>query len=123
MPAVAEPRRVQLRRTRGYRKPPNAVVVARPSRWGNEFAVGEEVTLDMGGYVHAFIVRDRGHAVNLYEMWQVDGALRAAARAELAGRDLACWCPLSDANGGPVPCHADVLLRLANENAGAHLDT
>ena len=29
-------------------------------------------------------------------------------RAEVAGRDLACWCPLDS------PCHADVLLELAN---------
>ncbi|WP_087483552.1 DUF4326 domain-containing protein [Brachybacterium massiliense] len=33
---------------------------------------------------------------------------RAAVRAELAGRDLMCWCPLDQ------PCHADVLLELAN---------
>jgi hypothetical protein len=31
------------------------------------------------------------------------------ARAELRGHDLACWCPLDQ------PCHADVLLELANE--------
>lgn len=31
--------------------------------------------------------------------------------AELAGRDLACWCPLDQ------PCHADVLLELANGGA------
>jgi hypothetical protein len=35
----------------------------------------------------------------------------AAAREELAGRDLACWCPLDQ------PCHADVLLHLANPTA------
>ncbi len=29
-------------------------------------------------------------------------------RRELAGRDLACWCPLDG------PCHADVLLEVAN---------
>jgi hypothetical protein len=29
-------------------------------------------------------------------------------RRELAGRDLCCWCPLDD------PCHADVLLEVAN---------
>ena len=29
-------------------------------------------------------------------------------RRELAGRDLACWCPLDE------PCHADVLLEVAN---------
>jgi hypothetical protein len=28
--------------------------------------------------------------------------------AELLGKDLACWCPLGQ------PCHADVLLELAN---------
>lgn len=30
------------------------------------------------------------------------------ARYELAGRDLCCWCALSQ------PCHADVLLEIAN---------
>lgn len=34
-----------------------------------------------------------------------------ALRATLAGRDLACWCSLS------LPCHADVLLELANGDA------
>lgn len=29
-------------------------------------------------------------------------------RRELAGKNLACWCPLDQ------PCHADVLLELAN---------
>jgi hypothetical protein len=32
-------------------------------------------------------------------------------RRELAGRDLACWCDLDQ------PCHADVLLELANGGA------
>ena len=62
------PQRIQLRRTAGWRKPPGAVVVARPTRWGNPFAF----------------------------------------RAALAGHDLACWCPLDG------PCHADVLLEIAN---------
>ena len=35
-------------------------------------------------------------------------------RAELAGKDLVCWCPLTDEHGNRVPCHADVLLELAN---------
>ena len=38
-------------------------------------------------------------------------------RAELAGHDLMCWCPLEDAAGYRVPCHADVLLELANGGA------
>lgn len=36
---------------------------------------------------------------------------QAEIRAELAGHDLACWCPLDQA------CHADVLLELANGGA------
>jgi hypothetical protein len=32
----------------------------------------------------------------------------------LRGHDLACWCPLVDADGNHVPCHADILLELAN---------
>ena len=34
--------------------------------------------------------------------------------AELRGKDLARWCPLEDEHGNRVPCHADVLLELAN---------
>lgn len=33
----------------------------------------------------------------------------------LAGHDLVCWCPLFDKDGNRVPCHADVLLELANQ--------
>lgn len=36
-------------------------------------------------------------------------------RAELAGHDLACWCPLEDEHGHRVPCHADILLEIANQ--------
>jgi hypothetical protein len=32
----------------------------------------------------------------------------ADVRRELGGRDLACWCPPGE------PCHADVLLEVAN---------
>lgn len=35
-------------------------------------------------------------------------------RFDLAGHDLACWCPLVDADGLPVPCHGAVLLQRAN---------
>ena len=91
-----QPRRIQLRRTRGWRKPDGAIVVARPTRWGNPFPV---------------IDGNREFAVVLYRSWLT---LHPQARhlrddlATLAGHDLACWCPLDQL------CHADVLLRLAN---------
>jgi hypothetical protein len=53
-------------------------------------------------------VHTRADAVAAYEL-DGDLDLIAAARRDLAGRDLACWCPEG------VPCHGDVLLRWATE--------
>jgi hypothetical protein len=96
------PERVQLSRRKGWRMPANTVRVSRPSAWGNPFAMGgiDPVT---GGSI-----ADRARAVALFEQ-TVDPAMVARARAELKGRNLACWCPLDS------PCHADVLLRIAND--------
>ena len=92
-----EPRRIKLQRTRGWRTPDNTVVVARPTRWGNPFVPGTPG------------IPDRAEAVRRYRaMIAADAALQAAAREALRGRNLACWCPLDG------PCHADVLLELAN---------
>ena len=41
-----------------------------------------------------------------------------SALPDLAGRDLACWCPLEGEHGNRVPCHADVLLEIANRGDG-----
>jgi hypothetical protein len=80
---------------------PDAVIVARPSKWGNPFPVSP---------------RGRDHAVGAFRALLRDGQARAHVgypepdeiRDELAGKDLACWCALDQ------PCHADVLLELAN---------
>lgn len=104
--------RVQMRRDRPWRKDhPEAVIVARPTRWGNPFKVGARYMTAKSGHA---IVRDRAHAVELFR------ASRHARRpdiAELRGKDLACWCPLDQ------PCHADVLLEIANRPIGAVEDT
>jgi Domain of unknown function (DUF4326) len=93
---MAVPRRIQLRRAKGWRKPPGAVVVARPSKWGNPFPVA---------------VYGRDEAIRLYREYLLANQDLAAACVELAGRDLACWC----APG--LACHADVLLAVANREA------
>jgi hypothetical protein len=96
------PQRIQLSRKKGWRLPPGVVVVARPTRWGNPFrAVAPNP-------------ESRAVAVARYRKWVFSGAgkaTRAAARECLAGRDLACWCPI----GGP--CHADALMEIANAPA------
>ena len=102
------PRRIQLSRARGYRKPEGAIVVSRPSVFGNPFAVNATTT--------------REQAVARYRDWIVNGHGSMATTQrhelrrrlpELRGHDLACWCPLPEP-GEPDVCHAAVLLELAN---------
>ncbi|MFF7250430.1 DUF4326 domain-containing protein [Embleya sp. NPDC008237] len=100
-PPPRYPERVQRRRTKGWRMPPGAIYVGRGSVWGNPFRT---------------IGLDRQQAVEQYEKDLArNPELVAAARTRLRGHPLACWCPLVDDKGEPVPCHVDVLLRIANE--------
>lgn len=89
------PQRIQLRRTKGWRKPPDTVVVSRPSRWGNPFSV--------------VAYGPRG-AVRKYRRWlQTMIAAGEIDLGPLRGKNLACWC------APDAPCHADVLLDIANQ--------
>jgi hypothetical protein len=107
----AAPRRIQLRRSRGWRKPVGTIVVARPGRWGNPFPVDASGRLPNSA-------RDRRESVERFRAALAGGTVDYPSTQEivtaLAGHDLACWCPLLDGDGRPVPCHADVLLEIAN---------
>ena len=74
--------------------PTKITYVARPSKWGNPFKIGRDGTRE------EVIERYRQHLEEHPE-------LKEAARRELRGKHLACWC-------APLPCHADVLLEVAN---------
>jgi hypothetical protein len=90
------PQRFQRSRRKGARLPAGVVVVTRPTKWGNPHP------LELG----------REEAVLRYHEDLLAGRLAVTvehARRELRGRDLACYCPLDE------PCHADVLLAVANE--------
>lgn len=102
------PKRVQLRRSKGWRKPEGAVVVARPTRWGNPWRVGEPGVRTAAEAVAHFRERLVGPRASFYcETTSHMGRIRANI-GDLRGKDLCCWCPLDQ------PCHADVLLELAN---------
>lgn len=117
---MTAPQRIQLRRTKGWRKPPGAVVVARPSKWGNPYRIvrgprgftvrSDDSVIGTFDTVDAAFGMGAAHwAVQAYKLHLGrNPELRAAIRAELAGRDLACWCPPGQ------ECHADVLLDIAN---------
>jgi hypothetical protein len=104
------PERIQLRRTKGWRMPDNTVKVDRTTKWGNPFVVGKS------GGMYTAKVTDRRHAYLLFKSIAVDNAkLITDARAELRGKNLACWCPKAD----PYEdcCHAAVLLEIANSTS------
>ena len=96
-------KRIQLKRSKGWTMPPGAVKVDRTTRWGNPFTVADCGTAAVAVANHGRWMRG--------EIPAPGGGSppdAAAIRTALAGRDLACWCPA----GGP--CHADLLLRIAN---------
>ena len=117
--------RIQLRRTKGWRMPPNTVKVARPTSWGNPFRTGDRAA-DVAAYERCVSTWPVPHE-NL-AAWQEAGGSTVmlvflAARvqtilASLRDKNLACWCPLVDENGDRVPCHADVLLALVSTTFG-----
>ena len=97
------PHRVQLKRSAGWKMPANTVKVDRTTRWGNPFTVAEYGSVAAAVAQHGRWMRGEIAAPGGVEPPSAD-TLRAAP----AGRNLACWCAL---NG---PCHADLLLALAN---------
>jgi hypothetical protein len=103
------PQRIRLSRAKGWRKPAGAIVVTRPTKWGNPYKVGESVHVGPAWAGRDTIVRDRAHAVELYRAWLFNQRRADYLIPELAGHDLCCWCPLDQ------PCHADVLLDIANQ--------
>lgn len=87
------PKRIQRKRTKGWRMPEGTVYVGRGSRWGNPFTRVNSGRVDP-------ILRFACETAPLLDV------------SALRGKDLACWCPLDQ------PCHADVLLELANKERG-----
>jgi hypothetical protein len=96
-------KRIQLKRSKGWTMPPGAVKVDRTTRWGNPFTVADCGTA-------AVAVANHGRWMRGEDPWRrAAGAARRGGDQDRArGRDLACWCPAAG------PCHADLLLRIAN---------
>lgn len=115
------PCRVQLKRTKGWKMPPNTVKVTRPGIWGNPFihknaAVAVEAyrrlisggtqSFEMGPGKLQFA--KNCHPSTLH--WAYADFVKTY-KHQLRGKNLACWCRLDQ------PCHADVLLEISNRDA------
>jgi len=103
-----KPQRIQRSRAKGCRMPENTVYVGRPSKWGNPFRIGVPNADD------CMTCADAAEAVLKYrsELTTFRGGFTGLTvveiQRELRGKHLACFCPLDQ------PCHADVLLEIAN---------
>lgn len=107
-----KPVRIQRKRIKGWRMPKGAVYVGRPSWFGNPY-----VHNDPAVAVQAFreflagdfrFVPGLGLANGYSAQGKAESFAMLARARELRGKNLACWCHLDQ------PCHADVLLELAN---------
>jgi hypothetical protein len=78
---------------RDYHTRENTAYVGRPSKWGNPFVIGRDGTRD--------------EVISKYRAYLMLNQPLFDKLGELRGKDLICWC-------APEPCHADVLLELAN---------
>lgn len=118
---MSKPIRIQLSRKKGWKMPPNTVKVDRTTKWGNPFPVTAKQ--DTKTVVRVFNAIMRGSQAKVYDSCKDEngesnplGGLQLLlwrnttlkALPELRGKNLACWCKPGD------PCHADVLLKLAN---------
>lgn len=117
--------------------PENTISVTRPGEFGNPFKIGRYFMIgDPDGNRHGIfrmtycqsleapeialrkgftLIKSAAHAVEWYRRYRSIVPLRPEEVAQLRGKNLACFCPLFDKDGNRVPCHADVLLELANK--------
>ena len=110
------PKRIQRKRTKGWKMPAGAVYVGRPTKWGNEWTMSDARAWGIP------VEQRQGWLAKKYRLDLLHGCAgnfeetvtKADVRRELRGKDLCCWCPLVDSEGRPVPCHAHVLLEVAN---------
>ena len=84
--------------------PENTVYVGRLSKFGNPCSIKDSGSPEQAVEDFRYYMGVDDDAPEHFGK-----ALRERAIKELRGKNLACWCSLDG------PCHADVLLEIANE--------
>lgn len=105
------PERIQLKRTKGWRMPPNTVKVDRTTRFGNPYLPGDHFGAKRAVWLFRLWLNIPPHfGIRPQEChWDQERRDRLLLSLELLrGKNLACWCALD------APCHADVLLEMSN---------
>lgn len=108
-----KPQRIQRKRSKGWKMPANTVYVGRGSRWGNPFKVGEHGTAAecVKKYADEALPYTHRPPHNTLHDFYISAAFIEDVQHELRGKNLACWCAID------APCHAEVLLQIANEKS------
>lgn len=121
------PKRIQRKRTKGWKAPEGAVAVTRGTKWGNPFKVGG--WFKMGNGLSRFswlrclvddpeerkgftLIENAKMAVDWHAHYLIIYPPKESDLAEIRGHDLMCFCALDQ------PCHADILLEIANSWGG-----
>lgn len=106
------PHRVQLKRSKSWRMPDNTVKVDRSTHYGNSFEFRENCkswSVTGPGFSRSGLLSKAEAitaSVDAYRKWAEAGHIPDVSA--LRGKNLSCWCALDG------PCHADILLELAN---------
>ena len=93
-----KPKRIQRKRTKGWRMPEGVVYVGRGSKWGNPFRI-EDMTEPTPDKRFNAVLAFKASILKRHE----------EIKNDLRGKDITCWCGLAQS------CHADVLLEIANK--------
>jgi hypothetical protein len=137
-----KPKRIQRKRTKGWKMPENTVMVGRPGKFGNPFRDIKDMVYyyserrqrqRIDPWVFYGMKREEVNCISLFEIGCNDPAkIRAMVGGydgilieryfnriklslmHLKGKDLACWCKIVDKNNNYIQCHADILLSLSN---------
>jgi len=117
-----KPKRIQRKRTKGWRMPEGAVSCTRPGKYGNPFVIGGYFRMGDGrpgfSYLQCLskelagpgytLIETAAQAVEWFREYRKRYPFHPDDLAALRGKDLACFCALDQ------PCHVDVLLEVAN---------
>lgn len=104
---MENPIRLQRKRTKGFKLVSHNglenIMVGRPSKYGNPYQIGKKY--------QGFLVENNKDAVDLFEIMWLEAKQEdiQKLKEELKGKNLVCWCDLDK------PCHADILLEIANK--------
>jgi len=100
-------RQISHYRTKGWRMPPNTVYVGRGTKYGNPYRVGDDgiPNAETAKWKYLLFLAGGGRYSVMRE--------RVGDVGKLRGKNLACWCAPGE------PCHADMLLEIANQTQSA----